>query len=62
MVFSTISFYTQVEKHEELIKAAPLVVMDGNLSIEAMDKLLGITEKHNIPGKLGVESKSNFKY
>lgn len=44
-------FYAQVEKHEEIIKAAPLVVMDGNLSIETMDKLLGITEKHNIPGK-----------
>lgn len=51
LVHSTIRFYKQVEKHESLIKAAPLVVMDGNLSIEAMDKLLGITEQHNIPGK-----------
>lgn len=41
----------QVEAHEDLIKNAPLIVMDGNIGIGTMDKVLEMALKHNVPGE-----------
>lgn len=36
--------------NEEKLKDAPLIVMDANLSLEAMDKILEIAQKYKKPG------------
>ncbi|KAL1491351.1 hypothetical protein ABEB36_011960 [Hypothenemus hampei] len=38
-----------LENDEDVIKGSPLMVMDGNLSLQTMDKALKIAEKYKIP-------------
>lgn len=41
----------QIRKYENLIKAAPIVVFDGNLTIDAMSTILELCRKYNKPGE-----------
>lgn len=40
-----------MKEHEERIKAAPLVVLDGNPPVECMDYVLSLAKKYERPGK-----------
>ncbi|KAF7268117.1 hypothetical protein GWI33_018723 [Rhynchophorus ferrugineus] len=40
-----------IEYYEDQIKQSPLLIIDGNLSIDAMEKTLQIAHYHAIPGK-----------
>ncbi|KAH1023724.1 hypothetical protein HUJ05_003330 [Dendroctonus ponderosae] len=42
---------SMVETHEQLIRDAPLIVMDGNIGIDTMDKVLEMALKYNVPGE-----------
>lgn len=41
----------QVERHEDVLSASPIVVFDGNLNVLAMEALLKLCRHHNIPGE-----------
>lgn len=41
----------QVERHEDVLSASPIVVFDGNLNVLAMEALLKLCLHHNIPGE-----------
>lgn len=41
----------QVERHEDVLSASPIVVFDGNLNVLAMEALLKLCRRHNIPGE-----------
>lgn len=41
----------QIKSNEDIIKNAALLVLDGNLTIEALGTALELAQKHEIPGK-----------
>ncbi|CAH0722588.1 unnamed protein product, partial [Brenthis ino] len=40
-----------VNKHTDVLKAAPLIVIDGNVPTATMDHVLKLCNEHNKPGK-----------
>lgn len=49
-------FHTlQIKKYESLIKAAPIIVFDANLSVDAMSTILELCRKYNKPGEYKYE-------
>lgn len=44
-------YQLQIRRNEELIKRAPLIVLDANPTIEAIEVVLELADKHQIPGK-----------
>lgn len=42
---------SQIAEHEELIAAAPIVVMDANLRVETMRTLLEMCRSFDVPGE-----------
>lgn len=48
-------FPWQILQNEALISRAPLVVFDGNLSIDAMGTILDICRKYDKPGEFGCQ-------
>ncbi|XP_073834207.1 uncharacterized protein [Musca autumnalis] len=38
-----------VQLHEEDFQRSPLIIIDGNLSVEAMDSILSLAKRHNKP-------------
>lgn len=47
----TITNRFQVVKYENLIASAPIVLFDGNISVDTMGTILEICRKHRKPGK-----------
>lgn len=43
-------FMLQIKKYESLIKAAPIIVFDANLTVDAMSTILELCKKYNKPG------------
>lgn len=44
--------FTQIIKNEALISTAPVVLFDGNISVDAMGTILEMCKKYNRPGEL----------
>lgn len=49
MYFTFLMF--QIRKYERLIKDAPIVVFDANLTVEAISTILDLCRKYNKPGE-----------
>lgn len=47
-------YLLQVNKYENEISKSPLLILDANLSAEAMDTALLIAKKHSIPGMCSI--------
>lgn len=45
----------QIKKYEGLIKTAPIIVFDGNLSVDAMSTILELCQKYKKPGEYEYE-------
>lgn len=41
----------QIKSHESIIKSSPLIILDSNISTEAMEECLKLAEKHRVPGQ-----------
>lgn len=41
----------QIRKYERLIKTAPIIVFDGNLTVDTMSTVLELCRKYNKPGE-----------
>lgn len=51
MINSALNIHAQIIKNEALISTAPLVLFDGNISVDAMGTILELCKKYNRPGE-----------
>lgn len=45
----------QIKKYESIIKTAPIIVFDANLTVETMATILELCRKYNKPGEFDCE-------
>lgn len=48
---NSIPIFAQILKNEALISKAPIVLFDGNLTVDAMGTILEICKKYDKPGE-----------
>lgn len=48
---SNFSLFIQIQKYESLIKTAPIIVFDANLTVETISTILDLCRKYNKPGE-----------
>lgn len=46
------ALYIQIESHEEDICSSSMLILDGNLTVEAVRSACLLAERHQIPGNL----------
>lgn len=49
--YCKLAYFFQIRDHEKLIKNSPLLILDGNLTKEALTEALKLADKYSVPGK-----------